>query len=79
LVAEVGTPREGKGLKEEVVGWKGRAAWRIEGLGLICTAILNCSSKMVGKSLIFAPGAGDQGVERETARALAALGTYGVD
>jgi hypothetical protein len=68
-----------EGIERRGAGWKGCAAWGIEVLGLICTAILNCSSKMVVKSLIFAPGAGDQGVERKTARALAALGTYGVD
>jgi hypothetical protein len=68
-----------EGIERRGGGVERVCAWRIEGSRLICTAILNCSSKMVDRSLRFAPGAGNQGVERKTARALAALGTYGVD
>jgi len=82
LVAGVGTPREGKGgegiERREAEWWTGRVAWRTEGLGLICTAKLNCSSRTVDRNL-RCPGAGNQVVERETARAWTVLGTYGDD
>ena len=74
--------RQGKGRegieRREGEGWKGRVASWIEGLGLVCTAKLNCSSGMVDRNLRCL-GAGNQAVGREAARALSVLGTYGVD
>jgi hypothetical protein len=82
LVAGVGTPKEGEGgegiERREAEWWKGRVAWRTEGLGLICMAKLNWSSGMPDRNLRCTPGVGNQVVEKDC-QTWTVLGKYGDD